>query len=253
MLEELYKQLREELDRLSNKLTKSLSNFVDDFDHENRIAVFDNDKISEYQELMDNFFKKEMTPFLGFLALKIRDALQLAQENFAEDGAEYEDIQHIEEALGIEGGKIKKYRDGKMTILYALGSLKVLENDVITLLHSAMNGQVARVDLKKAVVNTASRKYHDFFDVYAIGSVWQSFNTAQRIYAGKFKYNKFIYAGGIIEESRDFCVDRAGKEFFFDQGLEWNELDWKGKIPGVDFFVQCGGYNCLHHLEWIKE
>jgi hypothetical protein len=253
MLEELYRQLREELDRLKGRLNRKLSDFVDDFEQENRIVVEDTAKIGEYQAVMDDFFKKEMTPFLAFLALKIREALRLAQDNFADDGAEYEDIQHIEEALGIEGGKIKKYRDGKMTILYALGSLKVLENDVITLLHSAMNGQVARSDLKRAIVNTASRKFHDFFEVYTFGAVWQSFNTAQRVFAGKYKYEKFLYAGGIIDESRDFCVERVGHEFTFEQGLEWNEMEWKGKIPGVDFFVQCGGYNCLHHLEWVKE
>jgi len=237
---------------LKGKLTRKLSNFVDDLETENRVIVEDVARISEYQDIMDDFFKREMTPFLAFLAMKIREALRLAQSNFEDDGAEYDDIQHIEEALGIEGGKIKKYRDGKMTILYALGSLKVLENDVITLLHSATNGQVAKLDLKRAITRTASRKFHDFFETYVFGAVWQSFNTAQRIYAGKFKYEKFLYAGGIIEESRDFCVERAGNEFTFDQGLEWNEMDWRGKIPGVDFFVQCGGYNCLHHLEWRK-
>lgn len=210
----------------------------------------DIDKIPEYQELMDDFFKEEMTVFLAFLALKIKDVLKMAQEQFADDGAEY--LYKIEEALGIKADKVRKYNDGQLTVLYALGGLAVLENDIILLLHSAFNGQVSKKDLRTAVIRTASRKYHDFFDVYAVATVFQSYRTAQKIYADQFKYKKFLYAGGIIDESRDFCIERAGHEFFKEQGEEWNDMEWKGKIPGVDFFVQCGGYNCLHHLEWIK-
>jgi hypothetical protein len=252
ILEPLYREVKQELDKLNQELIDELEDFVDGFEIKNRILVEDIDKVSEYLERMDRFFKEKTSPFLAFLALKITEALELSKSQFAKHEPEFEDVEHILDVFGIEDGKIKPKRDGKMTLLFAIGSLKVLENDIIYLIHNAFNGEVARVDLKKAVVNTANRKFHDFFETYAMGSVFHSFNTAQRIYAQKYKYKKFLYSGGIIEESRDFCVERAGHEFWFDDGLSWNEMDWRGKIPGVDFFVQVGGYNCLHHIEWIE-
>jgi len=63
---------------------------------------------------------------------------------------------------------------------------------------------------------------------------------------------KFKYAGGLVNDSRPFCVARDGK--VFDEGAirSWGRLgDWKGKIPGTDeatIFVYLGGYRCRHWL-----
>jgi hypothetical protein len=63
---------------------------------------------------------------------------------------------------------------------------------------------------------------------------------------------KFRYAGGLVNDSRPFCVARDGK--VFDEGAirSWGRLgDWKGKIPGTDeatIFVYLGGYRCRHWL-----
>lgn len=62
----------------------------------------------------------------------------------------------------------------------------------------------------------------------------------------------FRYAGGLINDSRPFCVARDGK--VFDEGTirSWGRLgDWKGKIPGTDeatIFIYLGGYRCRHWL-----
>ena len=64
--------------------------------------------------------------------------------------------------------------------------------------------------------------------------------------------NKFRYAGGLVNDSRPFCVARDGK--IFDEGAirSWGRLgDWKGKIPGTDeatIFIYLGGYRCRHWL-----
>lgn len=62
----------------------------------------------------------------------------------------------------------------------------------------------------------------------------------------------FKYAGGLVNDSRPFCVARDGK--VFDEGAirSWGRLgDWKGKIPGTDeatIFIYLGGYRCRHWL-----
>ena len=223
-----------------------------DLEHEGGTILRQEDAIAEYEEKMERFFSVKMTAFLILLAKMIREAVELSVKNFKEDGAKYADVKYIEETLGIKNGKIEKYHGKKMTVLFAIGSLWVLRNDVTFLTNNSFNGMVKRKDLWRAVEKSVNRKYYDFFETYAIGTIFQSYNASQLSFARKYDYEKFIYQGGIVEESRDFCIERAGLEFHRSQGLEWNEMDWKGKIPGVDFFIQCGGYNCLHHIEWIE-
>lgn len=252
-LKKIHRELKKEIDNHKSSLEKVIRAFIFDLETEERAIVPQLEKTGEFQELMDKFFKNHSKPLLRGLAEKIRKALLLSVDNFEEDGAKLSDVTYIERSLGIYDGKIQKHKDGKMTVLFAIASLKVIENDILSLLSNAFTGMVTRTDLWKATSKTISRKHYDFFETYAMGSVFQSYNAAQLSFAREYGYNKFLYAGGIIEESRDFCVERAGRIFSRKEGEEWNDMDWKGKIAGVDFFIQAGGHNCLHLIEWTKE
>jgi len=63
---------------------------------------------------------------------------------------------------------------------------------------------------------------------------------------------KFRYTGGLINDSRPFCVARDGRVFDEGEIRSWGRLgDWKGKIPGTDeatIFIYLGGYRCRHWL-----
>ncbi len=205
------------------------------------------------QVLMDRFFDTDTAPLVVELAKEIRAAIRLSVDNFEDEGATIDDVRYIEHALGIRDGKVQKYHKGKMTVLFALGSMMVIRNDIISLMLNSFTGMVTRTDLWRGIERSINRKYRDFFATYATGAIFQSYNAAQLSFARKYDYKKFRYVGGIIEESREFCVERAGHEFFREDGEAWNKMDWRGKIQGVDFFIQCGGYNCLHHIHWIKD
>ena len=64
----------------------------------------------------------------------------------------------------------------------------------------------------------------------------------------ELEIEKFLYSGSLIKDSRQFCVDRAGKIFTKEQVLSWQNLSWKGKIPDCPIFTCLGGYNCQHIL-----
>ena len=245
MLQQETKNLKEDLQELHSEFILSLET--------SKGTVIQQNAAQEYQEIMDEFFRTRTTPYLVTLAMLINRALKISIDNFSEDGASYDDVKYIEESMGIKDGKIEKKVKGVESILFSIGALKVLENDVVTLVNSSYTGMVRLKDLNTAVQQTVSRKFYDFFEVYATGAVFNAYNASQLTFARKYKYKKFIYQGGIIEETRDFCLERDGLEFWDYQGREWNALEWRGKIPGVDFFIQCGGYNCRHHIEWIKE
>ena len=92
--------------------------------------------------------------------------------------------------------------------------------------------------------------------------------------AEEFDMKYFIYQGGIIKDSRDFCVCHNNKVFSIEETQTWK--DWtpsdctdypegwpKAKdmsahpgymdYPGYDPLVDRGGYNCRHIIGYISE
>ena len=84
---------------------------------------------------------------------------------------------------------------------------------------------------------------------------FDTYSQTQRIVSNQFaqqaKFTKWYYHGSIIETTRPFCNEWAGKIITQDDVDKFNGDDWKGKIPDVPFIVQCGGYNCRHFLDGI--
>jgi hypothetical protein len=76
-------------------------------------------------------------------------------------------------------------------------------------------------------------------------------STSQQ-YATQMNLNYFIYNGGEIKTTRDFCEDRNGNVYTREEGIAFNTLDWQGKKAGHNFLVDAGGYNCRHYLDWIS-
>lgn len=62
----------------------------------------------------------------------------------------------------------------------------------------------------------------------------------------------YVYRGGIIDSTREFCLDRNGKYFHRLEVEAWADEDWAGKIKGTNeatIFVNCGGWGpCRHSL-----
>lgn len=62
----------------------------------------------------------------------------------------------------------------------------------------------------------------------------------------------FRYQGGLVKDSRDFCIKRNGKYFHKEEIKDWGTLsDWGGRAAGTDeetIFYFLGGYNCKHSL-----
>lgn len=248
-LKKIHDDLALRIKKHREALEEMIDDYISDMDTEDAIIKGDAKEVLRLQGVMQDFFDRHTIPFLAFLALSIRKVLKVSQNNF---NGNFSDVAHLEKALGIKNGKIVRAIDGKVTVLYAIGEMKVLENDMVLFVNNALNGEVLRRDLKKNLHRIISRKYHDFVEIYAIGALMQTYNAAQYTFAKKGGYDKFVYEGGLIEESRDFCVERDGQEFWDYQGEEWDKIWWKGKIEGVPFFIQVGGYNCRHHLEWFK-
>lgn len=80
-------------------------------------------------------------------------------------------------------------------------------------------------------------------------------------------YRSAIYEGGLIDRSRDFCIERNGKVFTFDEIRKFGtpedeyggysnkatgDFDGKPKFDYDPFFDQ-GGHNCRHAFSFIPD
>ena len=72
-------------------------------------------------------------------------------------------------------------------------------------------------------------------------------------YAVELGLNYAIYQGGIIRTSRPFCLERNNKVYSKKEIESWATLDFQGKSEPYNPFVDCGGYNCRHQLDWISD
>lgn len=85
-------------------------------------------------------------------------------------------------------------------------------------------------------------------------------------FADLLKLNYTIYQGGIIKTSRPFCRVRNDKVFTRDEirlfGTPQDQYggysdkgsgDFQGKTPNYNPFLDLGGYNCRHMLDWLSD
>lgn len=78
--------------------------------------------------------------------------------------------------------------------------------------------------------------------------------TANLVYADRLGLDYAIYSGTLEEDSRPFCIARVNKVFSRPEISSWEDLQFQGKPKvGYDPFVDCGGFNCRHHLSWISD
>lgn len=66
----------------------------------------------------------------------------------------------------------------------------------------------------------------------------------------------YYYLGGLIDKSREFCIERADKYWHESEVKAWASLDWKGKRADTtesSIFIYAGGYNCSHSLVPVSD
>jgi hypothetical protein len=99
----------------------------------------------------------------------------------------------------------------------------------------------------------------------------RSYNTSL---ADEFGMNYFLYQGGLIEDSRDFCVCHNNKVWSREEAADWDT--WKPYMgdypegyeikqkniyeipsylgyPGYQPLIDAGGYRCRHSISFISD
>jgi len=61
---------------------------------------------------------------------------------------------------------------------------------------------------------------------------------------------KYGYAGSLIKDSRQWCIDHVNRDYTLEEIEEWGPQLWQGKKPGNPFVTR-GGWRCRHR--WIPK
>ena len=62
-----------------------------------------------------------------------------------------------------------------------------------------------------------------------------------------------VYAHTVKDTTRHFCRQRINKVYSKQEIISWDRLNWAGKKANQNSLVDCGGYNCRGHFNWVSE
>lgn len=74
-----------------------------------------------------------------------------------------------------------------------------------------------------------------------------------QLLADELKLNYAVYAGGLMDTSRPFCKARNSKVYNRKEIAKWKSLNFQGKPDNYNPFIDLGGHNCTHQLDWISD
>src|SRR5574337_27875 len=99
------------------------------------------------------------------------------------------------------------------------------------------------------------------FNTFATDTYNNYERTLSHQYATRLDLKYFIYAGGTIQTSREFCEIHNGKVYTTEEAQKWKKQVGKPKGPvwneekdgAYNRLSDLGGYNCRHSIDYISE
>lgn len=82
-------------------------------------------------------------------------------------------------------------------------------------------------------------------------ALFQYSRAYQQSVTADLKLEWYLYSGGLMDKSRPFCIERAGKYYHQKEIESWASLSWAGKNPLTtesSIFILAGGYSCAHEI-----
>lgn len=73
----------------------------------------------------------------------------------------------------------------------------------------------------------------------------------QEAMTADLKLDWYMFSGGVMDKSREFCIERTGNYYHRSEIEKWPNMEWQGKRQGTtksSIFIFLGGYNCRHSL-----
>jgi len=130
-----------------------------------------------------------------------------------------------------------------------------LKDPVIKMLRQNVAGATDSKALRQLLKNeilgtpTANPKLVSYVKQVSSDSLYQYEANYLQAVSQDLELKYYYYQGTKIADSRQFCVERAGKYFREEEVRSWGSLHWAGQIKGTNadnILTNRGGYNCSH-------
>jgi hypothetical protein len=189
----------------------------------------------------------------------------------------------INKRLGLEwsGGQWTPVKDGYIDSLIKDRSIVT---EIKNIAYKNVIASAGPTTLRKALENyikgssSAPGEYYNFFKQFSFNTYSEVDRLNSVLHADRLGLRYFLYNGGVILDSREFCRERHGKCFSTDETSVWRDLIGKfevrqgktkeikvpiGPIPDIpdtalykklyDPLRDLGGNQCRHSADFVSE
>lgn len=121
---------------------------------------------------------------------------------------------------------------------------------------SGLASNITPSALSNAIKKELSGKLQKYYQEHLWNELAQVERIENNFYAKELKLDWFVYEGGLIETSRDFCIKRNGKLFNRKDAKTWRfdpTLPQPETADAYQPLVELGRFNCRHSLRWITD
>lgn len=285
-----YEQLKRELldakeKAMSSQITEAQAKLYDDIIERLLIRLKGDEiantsmnvaQLSTIDKIWADFVKKEMVPIMEDYVVSLSSINELNKEYFSAFAKTKEIINQISETidkrtfnrLGVEtNGTLTKNgyieslimddtikREVKKLTYKAIVSDKITKQEYIASVKTLIKGTPD--------INGALERH---FETFAYDTFTQHDRDVSQQYAKRLGLKYARYAGGLVEDSRPFCVVRNNKVFTSEEISKFGtsqdtyggytnkaEGKFRGKPNEYDPVLDCGGYRCRHTLNFIS-
>jgi len=223
-------------------------------------------KANLIERVFDEFGRTDIDAILGkyaneLLAISGKNAAYYYAIGFDREkvAAIAADLTLIRQVIGIdENGKLAK--EG---FLYRLGRAESvrqkIKDYVVTSIVSGQSLETFRKGLKNAVSGGAGidGALESYWNSYAYDAYAKVREVDNLHFKNEIGLKHFIYQGGLIKTSRDFCIKKNGKAFTEEEAKrDWPkdpDLIDKKHLASYNPLIDRGRNNCRHFLMWISE
>ena len=258
-----------QLKKLQKDLLELLKDYTANFDRVDGIITMNARNmalVNRMDTVFNEFAKDYADSYLKGLGNKMLDMQAFSGKYYTAMGFGI-DTKSIRNRLGWMSERIG-IKDGK---IISGSFLDTLANDpkVRTEIKSFMMGQVGnpnstakglREGLTKLVTGTTEvgGTIERSVRSYVHDTVFQVDAAIDEAYAEDLGLKYFIYQGSLIDDSRQFCIDRVNKVFSKEDTKTWYDDPNLPKAKGetkeaYNPTVDRGRWNCRHIIRWITE
>lgn len=270
-------QVTKDLDRrvvgLSEQLLKVIiQEFVDKLDR-NGDVILNNSKNLKLIAAIDKVYQKFMGQVGGGIAKRIADGSSRIMAFNADYYSQYKKTEDayknstaavekiINDRLGI-GDKVNLVEGGYMDSLLKDPTAKnAIKNLSYKEVIKGAGFKGFKKGLEKLIVGDEEKygAFRQHYRNYAYDSFVQVDRDQSMLLAKDLDLQYFIYEGGLIDSSREFCIKRAGEVFSIKEAELWENDPWirknleKGYITSYNPVTDMGLFGCRHLARFVSK